>query len=228
MRNRMFISAAAAAIAVIPGVVSGQMGGASRVTFGTLLGANIATISEADEGIGDVVGGAFDKKKRIGLKAGVFLKIPLAGMLSLQPEVHYVQSGVRIEASAGDVSSFGVDLGYVEVPVLLRLDIGRSSPIHPILLVGASAARRVQCKLSVTAVSTSLAEECDADGEAADDFKKSDFGLVGGAGLAANLGGRSVSLQLRYSHGLANIATEDTDGIKPKNRALAVLLGIGF
>jgi len=226
MRIQALITATVVAFAAMPTVVSGQT--PSGVTFGTLIGANIATISDADKGFGEVVGAAFDKKKRIGLKAGVFLKIPLAGMLSLQPELHYAQSGVRIESAAGNVASFDVDLGYVEVPVLLRLDVGGSSAIHPMLLVGASGARRVQCNFSLTTASTSIEQQCDADGATADELKKSDYSVVGGAGLAGNLGGRTISLQLRYSLGLASIASENTDGVKPKNRALAVLLGLGF
>ena len=202
--------------------VSGQ-------TIGTLIGANIATISNADRGIASVVGGAFDKKKRVGLKAGVYLTIPLAGMFSLQPEVFYAQNGVRIESPAGtNLGSFDVDLGYVEVPLLLRIDVAAKSPIHPILLAGASGAYRVQCKLSASTSVSTLAQDCNANSGSNDPFKKSDYSVVGGAGLAAKLGGVAASLQLRFSQGLTSIASADTDTTKPKNRALSVLLGFTF
>jgi len=224
MRIRPFTATIAIAIscaAIPPHSLSGQ-------TIGTLLGANIATITDADKGIADAVGGAFDKKKRVGLKAGLYLRIPLAGMFSLEPEVFYAQNGVRIESPTGSLETLDVDLGYVEVPVLLRLDIAGKSPVHPILLAGGSGAYRVQCKLGASSSASTISQDCNANGESQDPFKKSDYSVIGGAGLAAQLGGVTASLQLRVSQGLSNIATDETTASKPKNRALSVLFGFTF
>ena len=228
MRNRRTALIAAALGVFLPAAVFAQTTTA-RPTFGILLGTNIATISDADQGIGDLVGGAFDKKKRFGLNAGVFMTVPLSGMFSLQPEVHYAQNGVSIRSSAGNVSGIDLKLDYLEIPVLLRMDVnGAGSAVHPILLAGASAAYRIKCALSATGSGTSVSTNCDAGADSEDPFKKADFSLVGGAGLAFTSMGRSLSLQVRYSHGLANIASAKSDVSKPTNRALGILLGIGF
>lgn len=197
--------------------------------FGTLIGANIASISNVDKGVSSVTGALFNSKKRVGLKAGIFLKIPIAGMFSLEPEALYAQNGVRIESTVSGAEAVDVDLGYVEIPVLLRVDIARQSHIHPIVMAGGSAAYRVQCKFGEASSTSTVAQDCGATGGADDPFKKNDYSVVGGAGLAAGLGGFGASLQVRYTHGLSNIAVDETDTTKPpKNRAFSVLLGFTF
>ena len=212
--------------------VSSAQTAVARPSLGILLGTNIATVTDAEKGFDNPGGATVNKKMRIGLNVGVFAKIPLAGMVSLQPEVHYAQNGVTLEGKGTEVRKLDVRVDYVEVPVLLRLDIPTSSSIHPILLAGASAAYRVKCQLAASASGTSMSFDCDAitgaGSTSPDPLKKSDFSVVGGAGLAMTSMGRSISLQARYTHGLQNIATETADGIKPKNRALSILLGIGF
>lgn len=225
MKIRHLLSIAAALTLIVPTALSAQKAGPA--SFGILLGTNIATISEADKGIAAAVGGAFDKKKRIGLNAGVFVKIPLAGMVSLQPEAHYAQNGVSIESSTGTLNKLDVKIDYVEIPVLLRLDVGPGL-LHPVFMAGASAAYRIKCQLFASAGTASLTRDCKVDAASEDTFKKSDFSLVGGAGLATTAMGRSYSLQLRYTHGLTDIANNSTDKTKAKNRALSILLGIGF
>ncbi|MEP6765126.1 MAG: porin family protein [Gemmatimonadaceae bacterium] len=228
MRIRLTAIVVAAFGVLLPAAAFAQTKMA-RPTFGILIGTNIATISDADQGIGDLVGASFDKKKRIGLDAGVFVQIPLGGMLSLQPEVHYAQNGVSITSSTGAVSSLDLKIDYLEIPVLLRLDAGGAdAAVHPILLAGASGAYRLKCSLSGTGGGTSVSTDCNAGTDSEDPFKKSDFSLVGGAGLAFTSMGHSLSLQARYTHGLSSIATTSTAASNPKNRALSILLGIGF
>ncbi|MEO7363205.1 MAG: hypothetical protein ABI120_22925, partial [Gemmatimonadaceae bacterium] len=84
------------------------------------------------------------------------------------------------------------------------------------------------CKLGASSSASTLSQDCNANGESKDPFKKSDYSIVGGAGLAAQLGGVTASLQLRVSQGLSSIATTDTETTKPKNRALSVLFGFTF
>jgi hypothetical protein len=53
-------------------------------------------------------------------------------------------------------------------------------------------------------------------------------GGIIGLGIAGNAGGRSVSAQVRYSHGLISIAREAVNGNAPRNTGLSILFGIGF
>ena len=242
MRTRDCTSVCSAIVAVAltisPAIATAQLGmpggmgaASSSTSYGALIGTNFSTISEADKATRAVVGAAFDKKKRVGLNAGVFLNIPLAGALSLQPEAHYSQQGVTYESnlsSTAPTASFKID--YVEVPVLLRIDIGpKASSIHPILFGGASGAFRISCNVTATSASTSLTRACSENttSTSADPIKKYDASAIAGAGFAVNAMGRAYALTLRYTQGLSSIST-DNGGSSPKNATLSILLGLGF
>lgn len=212
--------------------MGGGMGAASSTpSFGALIGTNFSTISEADKATRAVVGAAFDRKKRVGLKAGVFLNIPLAGAVSLQPEAHYSQQGVTYESTISAAApKASVKIDYVEVPVLLRIDLGpKASMIHPILFGGASGAFRISCNVTSTSGSTSLTKACSENttSTSKDPLKKYDASAIAGAGLAVNAMGRAYALTLRYTQGLSNIST-DNSGSSPKNASFSVQLGLGF
>ncbi|MEP6778847.1 MAG: porin family protein [Gemmatimonadaceae bacterium] len=222
---RSFLAAAAACV-IMPSVSQAQF---KRPSIGVLLGTNFATISDADRAIADVAGENFTKSYRAGLNAGVFVNIPFSEMFSLQPEIHFAQNGVKIKGGASTIDNIDISLGYVEVPLLLRLDLGhKSSTIRPLFVAGASMSYRVQCKLSANAGGATLTNNCNADNGSTDPFKKSDYSAIGGAGFALTTGGRSVSLQIRYTQGLQDILTTKADNATPKNSAIGILLGIGM
>ena len=213
------------------GMGRGLGAASSSTSFGALIGTNFSTISEADKATRTVVGAAFDKKKRVGLNAGVFLNIPLAGAVSLQPEAHYSQQGVTYKSNlSATAPTASLKIDYVEVPVLLRIDVGpKASAIHPILFGGASGAFRISCNVSSTSGSTSLTRACSENttSTSTDPVKKYDVSAIAGAGLAVNALGRAYALTLRYTQGLSNIST-DNSGSTPKNATFSILLGLGF
>lgn len=234
-----FASFATLAVALAAAPVAAQfgmsgLGGSAAGTsprYGILIGTNLASISDADDAIAAVVGAAYDKKRRVGLNAGVFLNIPLRGAFSLQPEAHYSQQGVQYETSlTSQAQSASIKIDYVQIPLLLRVDVGsKSSSIHPILFGGASGAFRISCDVSLGAGSTKVSEACNENTTSSepDPVKKYDVSAVGGAGLAVNALGRSYALTIRYAQGLANINTDNSSS-SAKNSVISVQLGIGF
>jgi hypothetical protein len=238
MRPRpSFVATALVLVAIsatlTPTASRAQVGGAaaSHTSFGILIGSNLSSISDADRGVRDVFGAAFDTKQRVGLNAGVYASIPLVGALSLQPEAHYSQQGVTYESTiTGNTAKLGLKLDYVEVPVLLRLEVGNSaSHLHPILLVGASGAFRVSCSTSATSGSSTFSQQCSENttSTTTDPIKKYDVAAIGGAGLSLSALGRSYALTVRYSRGLSNISTQSGSNISPKNSVLSLQLSIG-
>jgi hypothetical protein len=235
--TRRFRIVSTVALCLLPAALQAQGGaGAPRgIRYGILLGAAVSTISDAEKAAAGELTAAIDTKRRKGFDGGIYLQIPLAGMVSLQPEAHYAQKGVTLTASEPTVGAINLDLkiDYVEIPVLLRLDIGSQSAIHPVLLGGASVALRISCKTGLSAAGSSTTTNCDANGDGtsmADPFKKQDIGVVGGAGLALSGAGRTFLLQLRYNQGLATVATKDAqvNGASVKNSSFSLLLGVGF
>lgn len=235
MRSRTCLGSIAAFVALAPIVVSAQMGmgaGGSGANYGIMVGTNVSTVSEAERGVGVVASAAYDKTKRIGLNAGVFLNVPLFGGLSLQPEAHYSQQGVTLtqkNTTNAAKATFKVD--YAEVPLLLRLDLAKGSFIHPVLYGGASGAFRVTCDIDLTAGSTSTKQSCSENttSTSKDPITKYDVSAIGGAGFAVNALGRSYTLTGRYTQGLSNISTATAAGSSTaKHSVVSILLSMGF
>lgn len=206
--------------------------------YGVLAGASITSISDLDGDLAGELGTQISSKSRAGAQAAFYARLPLKGALSLQPELHYIQKGGKLEVTSTELGSesgeLGVRLGYVEVPVLLRLDIG-SGGWRPFLTAGPTFALRTNCKISLGTSDASISTDCDsgdADEEGGssseDPFNKTDVGASAGAGLAGSLMGRSVFVQLRYNQGITSVANDAPSSMKPKNRGFSLIVGLGF
>lgn len=220
----------------VAGTLSAQMGlgAASRVTYGVILGANAASVSETFQAIKDLAGAAVSTKRRVGLNGGIYINASLLGGVSLQPEAHYSQTGVTYDVKAlgnnPTTGSASLKMDYVEVPVLLRLDLGKkASHLHPFVYAGAGGAFRISCEIGSTVNTTTVKKACteNTTSTSKDPIEKYDVSAIGGGGFSISGFGRSYSLSGRYTRGLSKITTETT-GAAPKNSVFSVQLGIGF
>ncbi|MDR3713683.1 MAG: porin family protein [Puia sp.] len=83
----------------------------AQIQYGVKAGANFATITGSD---------ASGAKSITNFNGGVFAKIPLAGSLSLQPEVLYSGQGAKATQDGYEAK---VNLGYLNVPVLVKYNL---------------------------------------------------------------------------------------------------------
>lgn len=209
----------------------------TRPQFGALLGVSSTTITDTDfSGLDGDVSAGLNTKRRMGFQIGAYLTQPLSGALSVQPELHYIQKGAKLDFDVNDPEldlngSVTLKLSYVEVPVLLRYDAGQGSRLRPFVVAGPAFAYRVACTLGIESSEFSADQDCDAadDQSSGDDdqFKKFDVGGIVGVGLQGQMGGRALSAQLRYSRGFVNIARDAGDQ-SPRNTGISLLFGIGF
>ena len=141
------------------------------------------------------------------------------GSFAFQPELLVVRTGGRY-ASEGDSLEFRFT--YIQIPLLLRLDVLRSAAVRPFLAAGGygSYLYRAEGVLVIGSdrTVTDLIEE----------YQRYDFGLVASAGLAFKLDGFTISIEGRYDYGLVNILKYPAEGESMKNRCLTALVGIGF
>jgi hypothetical protein len=149
---------------------------------------------------------------------GLSLSINL-GIVSIQPEVLYTRMGARYAVDA-DFIEYRFD--YIQVPLMLRINVIPAGPIRPFICGGGYGSYLIKATGVMEAGGVRDEEDL------ADTFLKYDYGVVGGAGLAFHLPGITLTAEGRYNMGLMNILKEPSVGESVKNRSIMALVGIGF
>ena len=149
---------------------------------------------------------------------GIFFSLGL-GPLAIQPEVLYVRMGGKIEILEDSLEE---RFDYIQVPVLLKLNVIPVGPIRPFIYAGGYGAYLLKAN------EVTLIDGVTDESVVTEDYQKYDYGVVGGAGLTFKLPGISISIEGRYNYGLKNILTDPGPGESFKNRSMMALVGIGF
>ena len=195
-------------------ILASSVAMSQSLTKGFKGGFNSATLGGADAKNPDPTA-------KSGFAAGVFFNLSLPGPISIQPEVLYTQKGA--EAAVGSITA-KYELVYVEVPVLLKFNIplAPGSPVKPNIFAGPAAGFLLTAKVK------SGSQELDIK----DETTNVDFGLALGAGLDIDLVALTLTVDARYTLGLATIAKNEdpTTHTKAdvKNRVMSVNVGIAF
>ena len=156
-----------------------------------------------------------------GLKVGASAILPLTTSLDLQLGAGYAVKGATEQEFGVDID---LELGYLEIPLLLRFNPSVTGTISPHFMIGPALSFRVSCNAAVGAEGFEISVDCD-DEELGDEIKTLDLGAMAGAGIdIATSGSLSVSLDVLYNLGLSSIAESDD----VKNRAFSFLAGVTF
>ncbi len=159
-----------------------------------------------------------DPRVQYGFGVGGFLTFGLTRNIALQPELQYVQKGARFRT---ETSRSSLLLGYLQVPLLLKLRVPAGSGITPHLYGGAAAAYRLDCRLNVNSGNSSVSQPCSNLDEPPP--RRWDTSVIGGVGVDFGL----LFVDLRFDLGLSRIgATPGQEDIK--NRALYLMVGTAF
>ena len=188
-------------------VIAAQAAMCGEMTIGVTGGVNIAKVA------GDDVDG-WDS--RTAPFFGGFLEFPITPLMSIQPELLYTMKGATSTDEEGcDVTA---KLDYIEIPVLLRVNIPMEGSIKPFVVAGPGLGFNSTAKF-----------ECDGEEEDIEDIKSMDFGLIfgGGVGIPVGEGSYMISLFARYELGLTTIDDSEYDE-DVKNRAISIGAGVGF
>jgi hypothetical protein len=200
------------ATASIGGTVVAQGTTGQRSRFGIAGGFNSSTIGGTD---------FTDASRRNGFIAGVLLVFPVASNVAIQPELLYTSKGVT-----GNDTDFNAALkmNYIEVPVLVRVDVPTSGRVRPFLYAGPAVSFKASCNIEVSGQGVNINSNCDDFESSGTKMKTVDYGLVGGGGLAFDVGGRTFSIGARYDHSLGKIVDESDS----KHRVISVLATLEF
>jgi hypothetical protein len=160
---------------------------------------------------------------KAGFNAGIFAKLPVTKGFSIQPELLYSVKGAKDTYSnfiQGD-GEYRFNLNYLELPVLAVINVAKNFNLH----AGGYAAYLVSANVK------DVNSNGDIDGATdlnADNFKRFDFGLAGGAGFDID----NFTIGARYNYGLTQIGKSGNlsgDLTKnSKNAGLSVYIGFAF
>jgi outer membrane protein with beta-barrel domain len=209
MRARdLFLHGALAAIAWTPSLSQSSPWPAPR--FGIIGGANLATLTGS---YGD------NTSSRTGFSGGVMAALPVARSFMIQPELMFTMKG----ANSNSTTSWTARIAYVELPVLARFEVPAFGSLKPFVYGGPGFAYRTSCTLQGRAT---IEIDCDSIARQAAlvepggaKFSRKDVDGIIGGGLAFDVGGRTVTVGVRYDVGFVKLMTN----INSENRVLSFM-----
>lgn len=186
---------------------------AEHWTVGFKGGASVATVGGDDAG---------DAGSRTAFVGGAFGQVDLSKSVGIRFEGLYFMKGFFTEA--GTDFEGGVDLDYVEFPVLVvgQVPLSKTAALNVFAGPSFSINTRSTAQIEIGGLEFSAGID-----EAISDF---DVGLTLGGGVTFAAGSVMVVLDARYDLGL----TSFDDGLNPgeafdfKNEAWAFMAGVGF
>lgn len=182
---------------LVTSVILGVEGTAAAQGFGVKAGPTFSSFSSDD----------LDFKNRTGLQGGIFLGGNRSGLLGLQVEANFIRKKSESEALGKSI-----EIDYLQVPVLLRLNFGTKSNngFDFYGIVGPSMEAKIREKI---------------EGVTFDDgFESFDLGLMFGAGLEVS----RFIVEGRYEKGLRTINKSFSDFAEIKKDSFSILFGIRF
>lgn len=161
----------------------------SNLKFGVKGGVNFSNISTDN---------AQDNKMLTGVNLGLFAKLPITSSIAIQPEIYFTTKGSKLTYNNVFVDgTANFDLNYIEIPVLLVLNITENFNVH----VGPYASYLVSSKVKNASDVSFYNFESNIN---SNDFNKFDTGLAAGVGIDLH----SLSIGVRYNYGLIKVGKE--------------------
>lgn len=161
----------------------------SKLKFGLKGGVNFSNL---------ITDNVDDNNVLTGFNLGVFARIPITQTFAIQPEVLYTTKGAELQynnAFVNGTSTF--KLNYLEVPVLLVINLSENFSIHG----GPYLAYLIDGKATNDAQGTLFDVESNLSN---DDYNKFDTGVSFGIGYETN----KIGFGLRYNYGLQKVGKE--------------------
>lgn len=159
-------------------------------------------------------GDALDFENRTGIHAGIFLGGSRDNVLGFQTEINWLRKNTELLANRLESSALTRDIriDYLQIPVLLRLNAGSSSPngFAAFAVIG-------------PAVEFKIADEI--EGFTLDDgFEGADVSLLFGGGIEV----ARIIVEGRYEKGLRRINNTFSDFSEIKKQSFTILFGVRF
>ncbi len=172
--------------------------------FGAKVGVNVNKIS----------GQSYKQGFNYNFQAGGFMQFNFSNRLGIQPEVNFVQTSSEFTNDASDVyndifrdgSQKSARLNYLEVPVLLNINLGTSKRVK--LQIGPAYGGLIQ-------------QTVDSLKNSGNIYKDAEWSAIGGLWLQLPL----IHIGARYKAGLTNVNAIDNRQ-SWKNQAIQLFIGV--
>lgn len=188
-----------------------------------LLAAPVAQARAQSAHVGLIGGATFASLRgidgldsRTGLVGGLSVLLPF-GSFAFQPEALLVNKGAKASTGGPD----GLELSYVELPLLFRLSLGGAA-VRPHAYAGPYFGLEVSCKVQGTSG--------DCDDLPGVSTKSVDLGGIVGGGVDVDVGPLVLTGGARYGFGVSKVADFTIDAAREsaRNGAFALYAGVAI
>lgn len=198
----------------------------AQLSMGAKAGIRIASMTGfTAENFGEE-GEEFRTENVIGVDVGAVLSYQVSSLFTIQPELSYVQKGVKIIGSEDGFGTEGIlRVNNLELTALAKLTFG-SGQVQGYFAAGPSFGYALDGKIEseVDLLGSPLKFKMDLDFDEME-FSRTDFGGILGAGVLFNAGPVNLFLDGRYAIGFTNLNTGDDD-IESQNRGISLTFGV--
>jgi hypothetical protein len=213
-------------------MVVAVMSAASAQKFIPRIGASVFKVT------GEEVPDSAGISSLLGFTLGIGYQIPINERFSLQPELNFVQKGIKsdfdLEQDGTSIKgTIKLVIDYLEIPFLAKATFGSTTKYFVLAgpSLGYGIGGRVKYKLTTNDpfIGSPSGQTGVKFGEQPEDYEggnvyisnRIDFGIQGGAGV---LIADKVFIDIRYSLGLSDVQ----DGYDSKNRGVLFTVGMPF
>ena len=195
------------------------------ITEGFELGLNSATVGGATNYISLQSITAFN--------GGIFVKLDVASLFAIQPELLYTMKGYKLTHKADDGPGplaqpnyyVTANNSYLEIPVLLKLSTPSSAfgILKPNIFAGPEIAFELNGNVKYASTTSQLLQQ----DQGPPDSKPTDFGIIFGVGADVNLPTATLMFDVQYDLGIKalNFSWNSTN---IRNKVITINAGIGI
>jgi hypothetical protein len=162
----------------------------SESSIGLRAGVNISKQEFKQGGL------TVEPKSKFGLDLAVVADIPLGDVVSIGPELHWLQKGYVIEDIGGPIEDLSATFNYLELPLLIKFNFGETAKFF--VMGGPSVGYLLSGKI---------------DNNGTEEDPDWDFinRLELGAHLGAGIGLGPIVIDVRYLLGISNLSKDIPD-----------------
>jgi cellobiose-specific phosphotransferase system component IIB len=165
----------------------------------------------------EVANVSIDNDYNLGITAALFAEIGVTDIFAIQPELSFIQKGLKNTIEDDGKYELKLFINYLEVPVLTKWMFG-TEMVKAHLLLGPTVGYALDGFEKIDG------EKEDLD---LDEMNRVDFGAMAGVGVDFAINGGSLFIDARYGLGISNMY-KDEDAKNATWKTRGINIGVGY